>query len=44
MFCTRFFANRYFAPRYWTKIGQDPAPGSSGGYAKRRMYRVVRNP
>jgi hypothetical protein len=24
MFGTRYFPNRYFAPRYWPKVGLDP--------------------
>lgn len=26
MFATRFFCNRFFAPRYFPKVGAEPAP------------------
>lgn len=26
MFASRYFPDRYFAPRYWPKVGQDAAP------------------
>lgn len=30
MFNTRFWPARYFAARYWPKVGADPSPGIPG--------------
>jgi len=30
MFASRYFPDRYFAPRYWPKIGDDPPPVTGG--------------
>lgn len=30
MFNSRYFSDRYFAPRFWPKVGADPAPPSGG--------------
>lgn len=32
MFASRYFCNRYFAPRYWPKVGAD-AVADSGGFS-----------
>lgn len=31
MFPTRYFGDRFYAPRYFPKVGADPPGGATGG-------------
>ena len=41
MFPTRLFPDRYFAPRYWPKVGAGAAPSGAGMFIDAAAHSVA---